>query len=105
MTNPRRYLRFILILTAVTSAAAGNCGLTNVNHKISNDTADTVTLSWQLSPDCSSSSDHKFEVTAVHRKFFACHDETDSSRTLDTTENSITLNRLHPFSLYRCQCS
>jgi hypothetical protein len=104
MTNAKRYLRFILILTAVTSAAAGNCGLTNVNHKVGNETADTVTLSWQLSLDCSAPNYYKFEVTAVHRKFLACHDETDSSRTLDTTENSITLNRLHPFSLYRCQC-
>ena len=83
-------------------AAFNCCDITNVNHEIDDNTADTIALSWQLSPECSATNYHKFEVTALHRKFLACNQDTNNSiTTFETTENAITLKNLFPFSIYR----
>ena len=83
-------------------AAVKCCDITNVNHEIDDNKADTIALSWQLSPECSATNYHKFEVTALNRKFLACNQDTNNSiTTFETTENSITLKKLFPFSIYR----
>ena len=90
----------VLIATIAQSRTSQGCTIINVSN-FSN-TSDSISLSWDLSTECSNSNFRTFQITARHRKFLSCDDETNNSvTTFETSEHSITLKNLHPFSLYR----
>ena len=102
MKNAKKCLKFIFILTFHLLSVVDGCGITNIYNEVNNVTADSVSLSWQLTSDCSASNYRKFQVAALHRKFYACADETNNSvTTYETSDSFIKIYNLHPFSLYR----
>ena len=90
----------VVVLVTVTLHFSSGCNITNVAY--ANNTPDSLSLTWDLTPDCLSMDFQNFRITALHRKFLACNEETNNSiTTFDTREHSITLRNLHPFSQYK----
>jgi len=102
MRFAKKIFNVILVLSLDLLSEVNSCGITNVYQEANNDTADEVTLSWQLTSECSATNFRRFQVSALHKKFYACADETNNSvTTYETSESSIKISNLHPFSLYR----
>ena len=102
MKNAQKCIKFILILTFNLVADVHSCGITNIYTEANNGSADSVSLSWQLTSECSAANYRRFQVAALHKKFYACTDETNNSVTTYETEDTfIQITNLHPFSLYR----
>ena len=98
--NVIKQIFVVFFLTIAQSRRSHGCTILDVSH--SSNTSDSISLSWELSSDCAYSDYRTFQITARHRKFLACSDETNNSvTTFETNEHAITLKNLHPFSLYR----
>jgi hypothetical protein len=92
--------QFIVVVVLSSLNQSNCCSFIEVNH--SSNSSDSISLTWNLSPDCLSSNIGSYQVTALHRKFVACTDETNNSvTTFATSKNAITLRNLHPFSKYK----
>lgn len=90
----------VFVLMTMLVHFSSGCNITNVAYV--NNTPDSLSLTWDLTPDCSSLDFPYFRITALHRKFLACNEETNNSiTTFETKEKSITLRNLHPFSEYK----
>ncbi len=90
---------FLFIVTLSQSQQSHSCTILDMSHY--SNTSDLISLSWDLSSECTYWNFQTFKITVQHQKFLACNNKTNNSATTYKTDKQlITLKNLHPFLLY-----
>ena len=97
--NVIKNIIFLFIVTLSQSQQSHSCTILDMSHY--SNTSDSISLSWDLSSECTYWNFQTFKITVRHVKFLACNNQANNSATTYKTDKQlITLKNLHPFSLY-----
>ena len=72
-------LFFILFLLVPYRLSVDGCSISNATHV--SDTPNSITLHWDLTPDCLDVESGSFQILARHRKFLACNERINGVET------------------------